>query len=170
MDALTEVTAALRTTLGVILYIAISYALPKELIQRSLRTHYREWIIASGAYWGRSYDKWIIGSRVFYTDEFWGDVLTSVLSGLVLGSLGTAALIGITGIGFISFLYFATSTSVTVLLFFLTQLDRIRLIDSELQVKKMARPSFDNELEIKKLLDGDRRFVKRVLYRSDLQP
>ena len=165
MENLEQIGKALQTTLGVIVYILLSYALPREVIRKSLRKHYREWV-TTGAYWHRNYDKWVVRRRVFYTDEFWGDLQLAVVCGLLLGSGAAFAFLWFTKVEEVPFFFWGTILSTTFLLFVLAQVDRLQFIDAEIELKKLANSAFDPELELKKLLEGDRRWVKKVVERQ----
>lgn len=163
MLLLKETLEVLQASLAMCGYIIFSYALPSLFIQRSLRKHYREWIVDSGAYWGRAYDKWIISNRVFYTDELTWDILTSLFSGIVFGNIGARILLIYLEIDQQFILITGTAISSALLLFAFAQLERFRLIDATLEIKKLTDPQFDNESEIKQLLDHDRQFIKKVV-------
>lgn len=158
-----ETLEILQVTLVVCGYIFFAYALPSLFIQRSLRKHYREWIVDSGAYWRRASDKWIIRNRVFYTDELTWDIITSIFSGIVFGNISARILLSYLEIDQQFMLITGTAISSALLLFIFAQLERIRIIDATLEIKKMTDPQFDNESEIKQILDNDHQFIKKVV-------
>lgn len=132
-----------------------------------MRRHYREWIVASDAYWRRAYYKWIVGHRIFHTDEFAADIWLSVLLGPVCGFIGAATLMRYIEVDAPLTFLVASVVAAAVFLFFITLWERIRLIDAELELKRLVAPSFDNEAEIRRLLEGDRRYIKKVLRRRE---
>lgn len=160
-----EILEVLQTSFEVGAFILLSYTLPSYFIQRSLHKHYREWILDSRAYWYRYSDKWIIGNRIFYTDELTYDILVSLFCGIVLGNAGARILFSFLEIDQKFVFIVGTVISATLLLFVFTQLERIRLIDVVLELKKITDPQFDNESEITELLIHDHVWVRGVIGR-----
>lgn len=161
-----ETLEVLQAMFVVCAFILFSYALPSYFIQRSLRRHYREWIVDSKAYWHRFSDKWVIGNRVFYTDELTYDILVSLLYGIVLGNIGARILFSFLEIDQKFVFIVGTAIATALLLFAFTQLERVRLIDAALEVKKITDPQFENESEITELLIRDHAWVRKIIGRQ----
>jgi hypothetical protein len=133
-------------------------------MRRSVTQHYREWVQAR-AYWGRAYDKWIIGDRVFYTDEFWDDLLSSVLAGVALNVAYLYLLSQISSEKFDLPIILAATTSTQIILFLTRQYDRCRISDEEVDRRQRLDSSFSGEAEMNRLLSSDQKFVRRIIGR-----
>jgi hypothetical protein len=162
MDQIEAIGQSLCLVAGVIAYVLISYAAPRELLRKSLERHYRDWIVNSKAYWLRASDKWVINQRIYYTDELRNDVLVSVLFGTFGGLGGIYAFVTLTSRELAGFLAAPTIPSTVLLLFVLTQVDRVRLIDTEIALRKLIDPQFDHEVELNNMLSSDRKWIRKV--------
>ena len=161
---MSELLPSFKLLLSVLLWIVLCCVGPREFMRRSVSQHYREWVQAR-AYWGRAYDKWIIGNRVFYTDEFWSDLLSSVFAGVALNFAYLYLLIQIAPEHVDLPILLAAATSTPIILFFTRQYDRCRISDEEVDRRQRIDPSFSGEAEMKRLLSSDRKFVRRIVGR-----
>lgn len=154
----------LNLILGVLLFLLISYALPREVIRGRLQKRYREAILVTGSYWERSFDKWIVKGRIYYTDEMKNDVFCCALWGIVGNFVGIHAFAALTSKELVEFLLIPAIPATTLLLYSFIQIDRVHVIDEELSLRRAMDPQFDESLELRKLVVRDRRFVKRVIF------
>ena len=161
---MSEFLPSFKLLLSVLLWIVLCCVGPREFMRGSVSQHYREWVQAR-AYWGRAYDKWIIGDRVFYTDEFWGDLFSSACAGVALNLVYFCLLSQIAPEHFDLPILLAATASTPIILFFTRQYDRCRISDEEVDRRQRIDPSFSGEAEMKRLLCSDRKFVRRIFGR-----
>jgi hypothetical protein len=162
---MSDVIPSSRLVLAVVAWLVLCYAIPREVMQRSVRQHYREWVKVR-AYWRRNYDKWIVGNRIFYTDEFWSDIVESLFFGLAPSLVYVACLKRITNIDDYYPFLVASAVSSTAILFILRLNDRCHIADDEIARRHELAPSFSGESEMKEVLSSDQKFVRRVLGRK----
>jgi hypothetical protein len=140
-------------------------------MRRSAAQHYREGVRAR-AYWGRHYDKWIIGNRVFYTDEVLGDILSCLFAGPAL-NVAFALLLDKVASDYLSLPFaigtfqlhalLAASISTSLLLLLTRMYDRCHLADQEIARREVTDPSFSGDAEMRRILEGERTYIRRVL-------
>lgn len=165
---MSELLPSLKLFLSVLLWVVLCCIVPREFMRRSVVEHYREWVRAK-AYWGRAYDKWIIGNRIFYTDEFWSDLLSSVLVGVAL-NFAYMYILDYAAPEYIDLpvILAATITS-PIILFFTRQYDRCRVSDEEVDRRQLIDRSFSGEAEMSRLISSDQRFVRRIIGRHRMK-
>ncbi len=161
---MSEILPSIKLLLAALLWIVLCCVGPREFMRRSISQHYRDWVQAR-AYWGRDYDKWIIGNRVFYTDEFWSDLFSSVLTGVTLNFAYIYFLLQIEPEHVDIPIILAAATSTPIILFSTRQYDRCRISDEEVNRLQTIDPSFSGEAEINRLLSSNQKFVRRVIGR-----
>jgi hypothetical protein len=161
---MSDLVPAFKLLLSVLLWIVLCCVGPREFMRRSVSQHYREWVPVR-AYWGRAYDKWIIGNRVFYTDEFWGDLFFSVFAGAALNFAYFYVLTQIASEHIDLPILLAAAASTPIILFLTRQYDRCQVSDEEVDRKQRIDPSFSGEAEMKRLLTSDQKFVRRIIGR-----
>ena len=124
---------SIRGFLGFTVYILLCYALPHLLFKFFLRRHYKDWV-KSGAYWRRSYPKFIIKGRIFYRDELWHDVVGAALCGVIFGTAGTIVLFYMIQLdSYYRYLLILPSVAASfVLLLVSIIVERITIIDDEI--------------------------------------
>jgi hypothetical protein len=133
-------------------------------MRRNVAEQYRDWVW-SGAYWRRAWDKWIVGERVFYTDEFWHDLIGSLIAGFgvnIAYLLAFGSLLG--GPANVQALLPAAASS-PVFLFLCRQWDRWAVSGAELRLRQRVDPSFTSAAEVERLLTAEPNYVRRVLGR-----
>lgn len=117
------------------------------------------------AYWGRSYNKWIIGDRIFYTDEFWSDLFSSLVTGVSLNFGYLYCLSKISDGPLDLPIILAAAASTPILLFATRQYDRCWIADEEVDRRQKLEPSFSGQAEMRQLLSGDQMFIRRIIGR-----
>ncbi len=137
-------------------YLILSYALPILIIQKKLRKHYREWI-RMGAYWGRHYRKIIVRNKVFYTDEFTGDLFIAAICGLLGGGFGCKILLFNFDLAdyIKDDILIVSIIASSIIMFVVTQIERFRIIDDELSIHKEMQGNDFDELEELEKMKGD---------------
>ena len=160
-----ELLPLFKQLLAILLWIVLCYVAPREFMRRSISQEYRE-CVRTRAYWGRAHDKWIIGNRVFYTDDFWDDIFLCLLTGLLL-NFSYMVLVTQIATRIVDDLetYLAAAISVPIFLFFMRQHDRIQVPNEEMDRRQSIDPSFSGESEMNRLLYGDRKFIRRIIGR-----
>ena len=163
--------SSLQLALIIFGWTTLCYALPREYMRRSAGQHYREWV-GTRAYWGRHYDKWIIGDRVFYTDEFWGDIIFCLVAGPVI-NLAYFLIIDKLGSEYTSLPFesetlqlqtiLGTSITTSLLLIATRVYDRCYLPDEEVARREAIEPGFKGGLEMKRLLDEKPNYIRRII-------
>jgi len=152
-------------TICIFVYLLMSTVLPLYFIKKSLRKHYREWI-GMGAYWARHYRKIIIKQKVFYTDEFTMDLIIAILSGFLGGGFGSKILLWNFDLpNYIKDdIRIAAIIASSILVFFVTQVERFRIIDDELSIlKRIKGDNFHEDKEMEKM----KRDCKDYIINSD---
>jgi hypothetical protein len=161
---MSELLPSFKLLLSVLLWAVICCVGPREFMRRSVSQHYREWVQAR-AYWGRGYDKWIIGDRIFYTDEFWGDLFSSVLVGVALNFAYFYLLTQFATEHIDLPILLAATATTPIILFFTRQYDRCRVSDEEVDRRQRIDQSFSGEAEMSRLLYSDQKFIRRIIGR-----
>lgn len=161
---MSELLPSFKLLLSVLLWIVLCCVGPREFMRHSVSQHYREWVQAR-AYWGRAYDKWVIGNRVFYTDEFWGDLFSSLLAGVALNVAYLYLFSQIATEQADLPILLAATASTPIILFFTRQYDRCRISDEEVDRRQRIDPSFSGEAEMNRLLSSDQKFIRRIIGR-----
>lgn len=161
---MSELLTSFKLLLAFLLWIMLCCLGPREYMRHSISQHYREWVRAR-AYWGRTYDKWIIGNRVFYTDEFWGDLLASMFAGVALNFAYIYLLTQFTTEPVDLPILLAATASTPIILFATRQYDRCRVSDEEVDRRQEMDPSFSGEVEMSRLLGSDQKYVRRIIGR-----
>lgn len=163
--------SSLQLVLIILGWATLCYALPREYMRRSAAQHYREWVRAR-AYWGRHYDKWIVGDRIFYTDEFWGDITFCLFAGPAI-NLAYVLLLDKLGSKYISLPFqsealqlqtiLGASITSSLLLLATRFYDRCHLADEEIARREATEPGFSGSLEIKRILEEKPNYIRRII-------
>lgn len=154
----------LSSALVVLAWALLTFLLPRDLKRRSLTQHYREWV-RQRSYWGRAYDKWIIGDLVFYTDEFWGDVFGSLVIGF-----GTTVLVFVLSLWLglqedALKLLVGSFLASPPLLFVTAQFDRVYLARDAIRERQAIDPALNPDQEMKEMLGVRPHQIRRVIGR-----
>ena len=157
-----ELVPLIQTVAAVFAWMLLCYAVPREFMRQSIAQDYRKYV-TTRAYWGRRYDKWIVGSRVFYTDEFWGDIFSALLVGVGVNFGYLILLSQITSPNVDPHIFLAFIVSLPILLFILRLYDRCQLADEEIARRHAIDPNFNPDAEMERILSEDQMHIRRII-------
>ena len=159
--SMTDFLSSSLVVVAMLAWITVGIILPREMMRRWAVQHYREWI-AERAYWGRSSNKWVLGNRIFYADELWDDIIVSLLLSTVtnLAFIFIAMKIGIHTAD--PDIVLAGLVASPVVLFLARIHDRFHVADEEIARRQAIDPAFSADTEMKRLLEGDQNYVRRI--------